>query len=85
LVTEEWQELDHCRCPACRAHGNAGLRADRLTGFVNRAIHNLSMLLEEAALIKWHLKEGDFAAWSARRVRGNRMADLVAYALECDA
>jgi hypothetical protein len=84
LSAEEWEELDHCRCPACRAHGCAGLRAMRLAGFVNRAVHNLSVLLDEAELINRHLEAGDFPAWSVRRVSGNPMADLVAFALECD-
>lgn len=85
LTREEWQELGYCRCPACRAHGNAGLQGAGLAGFINRAIHNLSMLLEEAVLINRHLQEGDFPVWSARRLRDNRMANLVASALECDA
>jgi 7-cyano-7-deazaguanine tRNA-ribosyltransferase len=84
LKAEEWDELDRCRCPACRAHGRAGLRAKRMEGFVSRAVHNLTMLIEEAALINRHLAAGDFAAWSSRRVRGNAMADLVAHALEAD-
>jgi tRNA-guanine family transglycosylase len=84
LSPEEWHELERCRCPACRAHGAVGLRATQLTGFIKRAIHNLSMLLEETALINRHLEQGDFMAWSARRMRGNRMADLVAYALDCN-
>lgn len=78
----EWAELARCRCPSCRRHGSEGLKALGLEGFAHRAVHNLWTLLEEAALIDRHLARGDFAAWSARRVRGNRMADLVALALE---
>jgi hypothetical protein len=82
LAAEDWEELGRCRCPACRVHGSAGLREEGVSGFANRAAHNLYILLEEARLINRHLDCGDFATWSARRVRGNRMADLVACALE---
>jgi hypothetical protein len=53
-------------------------------GFAARAVHNLAILLDEAALIDRHLAEGDFPRWSPRRIAGNRMADLVAFALEAD-
>lgn len=85
LTAAEWDQLDRCRCPTCRTHGSGALRAKDLPGFVGRAVHNLHVLLGEARLINRHLRAGDFAAWSARRVRGNRMADLVKFALECDA
>jgi hypothetical protein len=85
LQAADWEELGRCRCPACRAQGNDGLRAEGISGFANRAVHNLYVLLEEAHLINRHLDQGDFAAWSARRVRGNRMADLVCCALEEEA
>jgi queuine/archaeosine tRNA-ribosyltransferase len=78
----EWQELARCRCPSCRRRGVEGLKAVGVEGFAQRAVHNLWALLEEAALIDRHLARGDFPAWSSRRVRGNRMADLVALALE---
>jgi queuine/archaeosine tRNA-ribosyltransferase len=84
LSLEEWEELGRCRCRACRSHGTDGLRQQSLSGFVNRAMHNLQVLLDEATLINRHREAGDFAAWSARRVRGNRMAALVACALEYD-
>jgi 7-cyano-7-deazaguanine tRNA-ribosyltransferase len=81
---EEWAELGRCRCPACRRRGAEGLKAEGVEGFSLRAVHNLWIVLEEAALIDKHLAKGDFAAWSARRVRGNRMADLVALAREAE-
>lgn len=82
VTDDEWQELRRCRCPGCRRRGDAGLRELGIAGFAHRAVHNLTILLEEASVINRHLARGDFPAWSARRVRGNPMADLVAQALE---
>ena len=79
---EEWTELARCRCPACRRLGAEDLKAGGVGGFAHRAVHNLWAVLEEAALIDRHLARGDFPAWSSRRIRGNRMADLVALAME---
>jgi hypothetical protein len=82
LTPEEWAELARCRCPSCRRRGADGLKASGVEGFAHRATHNLWTLLEESALIDKHLAACDFPAWSARRIRGNRMADLVALALD---
>jgi 7-cyano-7-deazaguanine tRNA-ribosyltransferase len=79
---DEWEELARCRCPSCRRRGIEGLKAVGVEGFAYRAVHNLWTLLEEAALIDRHLARGDFPAWSATRIRSNRMADLVSLALE---
>jgi 7-cyano-7-deazaguanine tRNA-ribosyltransferase len=84
LTTADRDELRHCRCPACRARGAEALTRTGIEGFAARAVHNLTILLDEAALIDSHLAKGDFARWSPRRVAGNRMADLVTYALEVD-
>jgi hypothetical protein len=82
LSTEEWGELEGCRCPSCRRDGPGGLKADGLKGFIHRAIHNLQVLLDESALIGRRLARGDFPVWSRRRIAGHRMAGLVAMALE---
>jgi 7-cyano-7-deazaguanine tRNA-ribosyltransferase len=82
VSSEEWGELARCRCPACRRIGAEGLKASGVDGFIHRAVHNLWAILEEAALIDRHLARGDFPSWSTRRIRENRMASLVALALE---
>lgn len=82
LDDDDWAGLARCRCPSCRGEGSDGLRARGVGGFAHRAVHNLWTLLEEASLIDRHRAKGDFPAWSARRIGGNRMADLVALALE---
>lgn len=82
LTTDEWAELAHCRCPTCRRLGNAGLRQTGIEGFVARAVHNLAILLDEAALIDRHLAVGDFAAWSLKRIGTNALAGLVRLALD---
>lgn len=85
LSANEWQELERCRCPCCRTQGPGSLSQRTMRGFIHRAVHNLWVLLQEAALINRHLERGDFATWSLRRVCGNAMGKLVAYALECGA
>ena len=82
LTDEERAGLARCRCPSCRRRGAEGLKESGVEGFAHRAVHNLWTLLEESALIDKHVALGDFPAWSTRRMRGNRMADLVALALD---
>lgn len=85
LTAEEWDELRRCRCPSCRVRGAEALAGGGVEGFAARGVHNLTVLLDEAALIERHRARGDFAAWSLRRLAGNRMVDLVAAALEAGA
>jgi len=82
LGESEWAELGRCRCPACRAHGVEGLKSLGVEGFSRRAVHNLVALLGEASLIDRHLARGDFPGWSRRRIGDNRMAGLVALAMD---
>jgi hypothetical protein len=82
LTPDDWQELERCRCPTCRRYGPEGLRAEGLFGFSCRAVHNLTVLLDEGELIRRHQATGDFAVWSLRRIKGNRLANLVRLALE---
>ncbi len=60
---EEWALLEACCCPGCRTAGIAGLRASGVSGFSNRATHNLWILLDEARQIEAHLRAGDYAHW----------------------
>ncbi len=62
-TSDEWKRLEGCPCPACKQHGTTGLKANRSSGFYNRATHNLWMLLEEALLIQEHLAAGTYAEW----------------------
>ncbi len=55
--------LAECRCPACRETGLAGLMKNGVDGFANRATHNLSVLLDEVALIESHLADGTYRSW----------------------
>ncbi len=52
---EEWLLLEQCSCPACQQFGLAGLRANRVFGFRNRATHNLWVLLQEIHWIEHEL------------------------------
>jgi tRNA-guanine family transglycosylase len=64
----EWKLLHRCACPACRAHGVAGLRADKLHGFRCRAAHNLWVLLEENNWLRQQLEAGTYREQYADRV-----------------
>ena len=60
---EEWERLTACPCPACRYAGVDGLKSSGVSGFSNRAAHNLWVLLEEAHAIETRLTDGSYADW----------------------
>jgi 7-cyano-7-deazaguanine tRNA-ribosyltransferase len=80
-ATKEWEKLRRCRCPACRANGIAGLKADRIAGFCNRATHNLWVLLEEARWLEKHLQNETYAANYRRRLDNSTYLRLIEKAL----
>jgi hypothetical protein len=83
LTRDEWQELERCRCPACRLGGSTSrLCLEGIAGFAARATHNLTVLLDEAELVNRHLAAGNFTTWSLRRIGSNALADLVRLALD---
>lgn len=59
----EWERLEACPCPPCRADGVAGLRASGIKGFCHRATHNLWTLLEEMSAVEAHLSDGTYLDW----------------------
>jgi queuine/archaeosine tRNA-ribosyltransferase len=59
----EWELLEACPCPACKAHGVEGLKAKLVYGFRNRATHNLWVLLEEKRLIEKYIANGKYETW----------------------
>lgn len=59
----EWRRLAACPCPACWRDGITGLRASGRAGFDHRATHNLWVLLQEAAAVETHLRDGSYAEW----------------------
>jgi hypothetical protein len=63
LSPEELQDLELCPCPACREFGLDGLRASGLFGAMNRADHNLWVLLREAADVESRLIDGSYVTW----------------------
>ncbi len=65
---DEWRVLSRCKCPACRKHGAAGLRARKLHGFCCLATHNLWVLLEENRWLAKHIPAGTYARSYKRRV-----------------
>lgn len=74
---EEWQKLGSCRCPACRQFGTAGLKADKIFGFCNRATHNLWVLLEENRRVQQRLKKGTYATWYERHLNNSIYLPLI--------
>jgi 7-cyano-7-deazaguanine tRNA-ribosyltransferase len=61
--TEEWRKLRQCQCPACQRSGPDGLEANGITGFCNRATHNLWVLLAEACTVEAHIQTGNYREW----------------------
>jgi 7-cyano-7-deazaguanine tRNA-ribosyltransferase len=74
---EEWAKLARCRCPACAVNGAHGLKADGLSGFCNRATHNLWVLLEEARWMEKHLGADTYAANYRRRLDNSTYLPLI--------
>jgi 7-cyano-7-deazaguanine tRNA-ribosyltransferase len=79
---EEWDRLRRCRCPACKARGIRGIKADGLKGFCHRATHNLWVLLEEATWAKRHLANGTYAQNYRRRLDNSTYLALIAQVLK---
>jgi 7-cyano-7-deazaguanine tRNA-ribosyltransferase len=74
---EEWDKLGRCRCPACIASGLNGLKANGLSGFCNRATHNLWVLLDEARWLEKHLLAKTYANNYRRRLNNSTYLPLV--------
>lgn len=74
---EEWKLLAECECPSCRKYGVDGLKENGLSGFCNRATHNLWILLEEARLIQEHLEAGDYSDWYMEHVENSIYLPLI--------
>jgi 7-cyano-7-deazaguanine tRNA-ribosyltransferase len=79
---EEWDKLKRCRCPACTVSGIDGLKTDGLSGFCNRATHNLWILLEEARWMEKHLRKETYAANYRRRLDNSNYLPLIKQVLE---
>jgi len=65
---EERELLEGCGCPGCAVGGIAGLAASGMTGFSQRATHNLWVLLEEAHKVDEHLAAGTYPGWYTQHV-----------------
>jgi 7-cyano-7-deazaguanine tRNA-ribosyltransferase len=71
-----------CPCVACTTFGREGLFESGRSGFVHRSVHNLSMLLNENALIERMAERKDLRAWVTERFRSSPYSRLVAAALD---
>ena len=69
-------------CPACRAHGIAGLKAHKLHGFCCRAAHNLWVLLEEEKWLSKHIAKGTYKQNYSRRVDNSTYKPIIDELLE---
>ncbi len=74
---DEWRKLRRCCCPACAENGLKGLKADGLTGFCNRATHNLWILLDEARWLDKHLEAGTYQRNYRRRLDNSTYLPLI--------
>lgn len=79
---EEWEKLEACRCPACQQHGIAGLKADKVFGFGNRATHNLWVLLEENRQIQKRLGKTSYAKWCEQHLDNSIYLPLIKQLLQ---
>lgn len=78
---EEWEMLSGCPCPACCASGIDGLKSNGLSGFCNRATHNLWTLLDEVRQIDEHLKAGNYETWYQSHLDNSTYRPLIEYVL----
>ncbi|GEO06156.1 hypothetical protein AAE02nite_38200 [Adhaeribacter aerolatus] len=78
----EWDVLTQCGCPSCRNNGIEGLKIKGLTGFMNRAAHNLWVLLEEDRLIKYHLLNNSYSEWYPSHVSNSTYKPLIDYLIK---
>jgi hypothetical protein len=81
---DEWKTLEHCRCPACRAHGAEGLRANKLHGFCCRATHNLWVILGENQWLARHVGRGTYRQNYKRRLDNSIYRPLIDELLALD-
>ncbi|MBV9764509.1 MAG: hypothetical protein JOZ48_06650 [Acidobacteriaceae bacterium] len=56
----DWEQLETCKCPACKQTGVRGLKAKGIEGFSCRATHNLFVLLQEAKWVEKQIKAGSY-------------------------
>jgi hypothetical protein len=73
----EWKSLRACSCPACRAYGVKGLKADKQHGFCCRATHNLWVLLEENTWLERQIAAGAYAENYPQRVDNSIYRPLI--------
>lgn len=78
----EWNALDQCPCPACRHFGLEGITARALSGFCNRATHNLWTLLEETRLVALNLARSTYPGWYQQHLDNSIYLPLIRKALE---
>lgn len=79
---EEWGKLNCCRCPACSASGVRGLTASGISGFCNRATHNLWILIEEGRWLKKHLCANTYASNFRSRLDNSTYLPLIEKVLD---
>lgn len=73
----QWRTLDECLCPACRAYGVKGLKANMLHGFSCRATHNLWVLLEENAWLEQQIRDQTYDVNYSARVDNSIYRPLI--------
>jgi 7-cyano-7-deazaguanine tRNA-ribosyltransferase len=79
---QEWDRLRRCRCPGCAVDGFEGLKADGLSGFCNRATHNLWTLLDEARWLERHFRAKTYANNYRRRLDNSIYTPLITKLIE---
>jgi 7-cyano-7-deazaguanine tRNA-ribosyltransferase len=79
---DEWSKLRRCQCPACTAEGLRGLKARGLSGFSNRATHNLWVLLEESRWMEKNLRAKSYEGNYQQRLDNSTYLPLIKRVLQ---
>lgn len=82
LSVSELELLKDCRCPSCLRYGIAGLQANKVAGFHNRATHNLWILLQEATWVRDKLQDKTYKSEYRSRLDNTHYLPLIQKILE---
>jgi 7-cyano-7-deazaguanine tRNA-ribosyltransferase len=80
----EWKLLGDCGCAACSISGIDGLTKSGLSGFCNRATHNLHVLLDEAEWVTEQLRLGTYRTEFRQRLNNSTYLPIIERVLAMD-
>lgn len=78
----EWDKLNRCLCPACKAFGIRGLKSSGIHGFSNRATHNLWILIDEAKWLSERFAADNYLYYYKKRLDNSTYLPLITQLLQ---